>query len=322
MRVELTADIFAEPADPADRYDPHDLHALLRCFHDDRHEWVTSVEVVEAVRAYLPSRLPELADTYASIAEDAMVKAYAWTGTSQRQDVVRVGRADLADHTADLCRPAVVVVENSGSDAGFLTTVAHAFRHDRILTALARSWLEIHSAGGSGEVPRVAREHAARYRRLVRVVAVFDSDSLIPGQRTGNHDSADQLATANVAVHVLVRREAENYVPHRVLARIGRQREASRKLTLLKRLTPQQRAHIDMKYGFGKAKPAEVATQQELFGSLDPVVRRALYDGFGKNLLERFAEHREQLTEDDFTALGDEVVAELRRLLDLIASRI
>lgn len=321
MRVELTADIFTDPADPADRYDPNDLYALLRCFQD-RHEWVTSVEVVEAVRAYLPSRLPDLADTYASIAEDMMVKALAWTGTTQQREVVRVGRADLADHSADLCRPAVVVVENSGSDAGFLTTVAHAFRHERILTALTETWLEIHSAGGSGEVPKVAREHAARYRRLVRVVALLDSDSLIPGQRTGNHDSADQLATANVAVHVLVRREAENYVPHRVLARIGRQREASQKLTLLKRLTPQQRAHIDMKYGFGKAKPAEVTMQQELFGDLDRAVRRGLHEGFGKNLLERFAEHREQLTEDDFATLGDEVVTELRAMLDLIASRI
>ncbi|MEU8128730.1 hypothetical protein AB0B68_16065 [Micromonospora sp. NPDC049049] len=321
MRVELTADVFVDVGDPADQFDPTDLYVLLRCFPDRRHDWVTNYGVVAAVEAYLPKHLPDLADTYVALARDAMVQQ-AWTGTTQQRDLVRVGRADLADHSADLCRPAVLVVENSSSDGGFLHTVACALRHERVLTALERAWLEVHSAGGSGEVPRVAREHAVRYRRLVRVVALLDSDSLIPGQRTPNHDQAEKLAAEEIAVHVLALREAENYVPHRVLAGIGKPKQASQKLSLLRRLTPQQRGHLDMKTGLGKRKPEAVEKQKELFEGLDLAVQLGLHDGFGKNLLERLAEYREQLTERDFATLGDEVVAELRTMLDLIASRV
>lgn len=321
MRVELTADVFTDTDDPAGRYDPNDLYVLLRCFPDRRHDWVSSYEVVAAVETYLPKHLPELADTYLALARDAMVQQ-AWTGTTQQTDVVRVSRADLADHSADLCRPAVLVVENSSSDGGFLLTVAATLRHERVVTALEREWLEVHSAGGSGEVPRVAREHAVRYRRLIRVVALLDSDSLIPGQRTANHDHAAALDTEDITVHVLALREAENYVPHRVLAGIGRSRDASRKLSALKRLTPQQRGHLDIKYGLGSRKPPVVEQQRELFEGLDRAVQLGLHDGFGKNVLEHLAGHRGRLTEQDFAALGDEVVAELRTLLDKIASRI
>ncbi|WP_431904548.1 hypothetical protein [Micromonospora carbonacea] len=321
MRVELTADVFTDTDDPARRYDPNDLYVLLRCFPDRRHDWVTDLAVVAAVETYLPKHLPELADTYLALARDAMVQQ-AWTGTTQQGDVVRVGRADLADHSADLCRPAVLVVENSSSDGGFLHTVASALRHERVVTALERHWLEVHSAGGSGEVPKVAREHAVRYRRLIRVVALLDSDSLIPGQRTANHDQADKLAAEKITVHVLALREAENYVPHRVLAGIGRAKDASRRLTALKRLTPQQRGHLDIKNGLGSRKPSAVEKQRELFQDLDLAVQLGLRDGFGDNVLERLAEQRGRVTEQDFAALGDEVVAELRTLLDKIASRI
>ncbi|MEU6021349.1 hypothetical protein [Micromonospora sp. NPDC047134] len=322
MRVELSVDVFLA-IDDVDSYDPNDLHSLLRCFPDGRHDWVTNHEVVAAVAKHLPKCLPRLADTYVALARKGMVEQ-AWTGKTQLHDVVRVGLTDLADCSADLCRPAVLVVENSGSDGAFLTAVAHALRHERILTALKQSWLEVHSAGGSGEVVRVVREHVSRYRQLIRVVALLDSDSLIPQQRTGNHDRADELAGMDVKVHVLTRREAENYVPHRVLATIGKHKETSRKLSLLRRLTPQQRSHIDMKHGFTKAERSKAVRDQlqQLFHDLELEVRLGLHDGFGDDLLERLALWQEQLTERDFATLGEDVVDELRKLLDLVASRI
>ena len=322
MRVELTVEVFTDPDDESGthHYDPHDLYDLLRCFVHNRHDWVTNSLVVAAVEAFLPQHLPTLADTYVALARKAAV-GKDWTGTSQAGEVVRVGRADLGDYSADLCQPAVLVVENQHSDGFFLHAVAHVFGHERIITALRERWVEIHNGGGSSLV-KVAEAAAARYRRVVRVVALLDSDRLIPRQRTGSHDKADKLTKMKVAVHVLDRREAENYVPYRVLAQAGRRPVASRRLAFLKRLTQDQREHFDMKHGFKKVRPAVQAAQRDLFDALDLDVRLGLHDGFGQDLLQRMHNDRERLTEHDFAQLGDEVVAELRALLATLASRI
>lgn len=215
------------------------------------------------------------------------------------------------------------MVENQHSDGFFLHAVAHVFGHERIITALRERWVEIHNGGGSSLV-KVAEAAAARYRRVVRVVALLDSDRLIPRQRTGSHDKADKLTRMKVAVHVLDRREAENYVPYRVLAQVGRRPVASHRLALLKRLTQDQREHFDMKHGFKKVGPAPAvhAAQRDLFDALELDVRLGLHDGFGQDLLRHLHNDRERLTEHDFAQLGDEVVAELRALLATIASRI
>ena len=156
------------------------------------------------------------------------------------------------------------------------------------------------------------------------MIALLDSDRLIPRQRTGSHDKEDKLTGLDVAVHVLDRREAENYVPHRVLAQIGRRAVASRRLELFKRLTQDQREHFDMKHGFRKAgaPPAVLPAQRDLFDALDHDVRLGLHDGFGQDLLQRMHDDRESLTERDFAQLGDNVVGELRALLATIAGKI
>ncbi|MFC6020413.1 hypothetical protein ACFP2T_30115 [Plantactinospora solaniradicis] len=326
MRVELTSEVFSDIDDTTGPYSPQDLHhlyELLRCFGEERHEWVADETVVVAVRAFLPRHLPQFADTYADLAEDAVVAVDAWTGTSQSTDAVRVSRADLTDHAVDLCQRAVVVVENQESDGFFLEAVAHVLGHERMNRAIDKDWIEIANGGGSSLV-KVAEKAARRFRRVVRVVAVLDSDRLIPRQRTGSHDKADRLVGLRVAVHVLARREAENYVPYRVLAGVGRPADASARLRWFKQLTPEQRGHYDMKHGFSKVHKSTTATNafQELFPDLDQRTRSGLHDGFGTDLLERMHTHRDGLTEHDFAQLGADVVAELRALLATIAGRI
>lgn len=327
MRVELAPEIFRD-TDPhtAQPYHPQDLehlYDLLRCFTEGRHDWVADALVVVAVETFLPDHLPKLAGTYVALARKAAVTAQAWTGTSQHTDVVRVSRADLVEHAADLCQRAVLVVENQENDGYFLETIAYVLGEQRIIRAIEERWVDIENGGGS-DLVKVAMKAAGRFRRVVRVVAVLDSDRLIPRQRTGNHDKADKLQGMKVASHVLTRREAENYVPHRVLADIGRRGEASRRLTLLKRLTPEQRDHYDMKYGFRKVEKSAEALRayQELFDALDQDMRAGLHDGFGTDLLKRLHADRARLTEHDFAQLGQDVVAELRALLATIAGRI
>ncbi|WP_422771853.1 hypothetical protein ACN28C_01655 [Plantactinospora sp. WMMC1484] len=328
MRVELAPEIFADTDEHTGPYalsDLHRLYDLLRCFAEERHEWVVAdVAVVAAVRDFVPRHLPQLADTYVALAEDAAVAVNAWTGTTQATtDPIAVSRADLADYAEDLCQRAVIVVENQESDGYFLETVAYVLNHQRILTALRNRWVEIGHGGGS-DLVKAALAAGNRFRRVIRVVAVLDSDRLIPRQRTGSHDKATTLQELDIGVHVLVRREAENYVPDRVLAGIGQLAEASARLDRLKHLTPEQRGHYDMKHGFSRLhRSAEVTgAHQQLFPDLDHRTRSALHDGFGSDLLSRMYTYREALTEHDFARLGDGVVAELRELLATIAGKI
>ncbi|MDG4791838.1 hypothetical protein O7626_39170 [Micromonospora sp. WMMD1102] len=328
MRVELAPEVFADTDDRTGPYSLADLHRvydLLRCFAEERHEWVVAdVAVVAAVRDFVSSHLPKLAGTYTALAEDAAVAVNAWTGTTQATtEPVTVSRANLADYSDDLCQRAVIVVENQESDGHFLETVAYVLNHERILTAFRNRWVEIGHGGGS-DLMKAALAAGNRFRRVIRVVAVLDSDRLIPRQRTGSHDKARTLKELDIGVHVLVRREAENYVPDKVLAGVGKLAEASARLDRLKQLTPEQRGHYDMKHGFTKIHKSPDATRAhaELFPDLDHRTRSALHDGFGSDLLSRMHTCREALTEHDFAQLGPDVVAELRALLATIAGRI
>lgn len=323
MRVELAREVFQDDGAGAE-YDLHALISLLRCFVERRHEWVTNSGVVPAVAAFLRDNLSSLADTYVALARDAAVAAI-WTGTTQTGDIVRVSRADLDDYSHDLCQSAVLVVENQKSDGHFVTSIAHAFRSERVRVALERTWLVIENGGGSGTVVPVAREAAKRFRRLIRVSALLDSDRLIPKQRTQNHEKADVLAADGIVVHVLALREAENYAPYRVLGGIGRQPAASKRLRHFKQLDSDQRAHFDMKKGFTKPRsraPEVRAEQRTLFDGLDAAILVGLHHGFGDGILEHMHEIRESLSERDFAHLGAESVAELRSLLAKLAGTI
>lgn len=174
---------------------------------------------------------------------------------------------------------------------------------------------------------------AAEERRLfgseVRVVALLDSDRRRPLERTRAHEKAEDLQNLGILVHVLELREAENYVPNRVLSfviarsrDVQRKRDAKRKLEYVKRLSLTQRGYYDMKIGFRQKGDmfAIHSEQKELFDGLDDRIVRALGSGFGQDLLVTLERQCGSLTEEDFSKLGAGVVAELHKLLSMISS--
>jgi hypothetical protein len=244
VRVDLAADVF----DGVERLP--DLLALLRCFVVGRHDWVvTDPAVITAAQRYLGEHVPTSSESYVELARKGTVAA-AWRGGASVATVVRVTGAELEDLATDLEQPAVLVVENGTSDGCFVHGLVLVFKAADVQRALAERWLLVEHGGGETLV-EVVRSKVCLYRRQVRVAAILDSDRMLPGERTRAHDKAERLRERGVAVWVLTLREAENYVPNRVLGSIGRPSEASRKLNLLKRLTPEQRGHFDMKAGFG-----------------------------------------------------------------------
>lgn len=313
MRVDLDAEAFTD----ADALP--ELLNLMRCFASGRHDWLATPETDAAGAYYFTEHAPRLAGTFAALGRKGAV-AVAWQGTEDAIDAVRVTKADLADYAADLCRAAVLVLENQDSDGSFIRTVARVFRVERLEQALAEGWLELDHGGGDTLVS-VTKAQAAHFRRRPRVAALLDSDRLVPGEPTRAHAKADDLQQHGVVVHVLELREAENYVPFRVLHSVGKAGAASRRLDALKLLTPQQRGHIDMKTGFGPPTdpPIVPGRQKRLFDGVPMQVLLRLRGGFGKDLLKRMEAMRDRLHERDFTQLGEDVAEELRRMLATLA---
>jgi hypothetical protein len=286
MRISLAADVFTESTALTD------ILELFRAFTSGHHDLLVAESGSITVAAeYLGEHAPKLAQAYET----------------------------LANHSADLRRPAVFVVEDQESDGYFVKALCTVFRATRIQKALAEDWLQIEHGGGSGGVEKVAKVHANRFHLFKRVAALLDSDRLLPGQQTKAHKQAARLASDGVIVHVLEFREAENYVPNRVLAGTHNRSRASVKLAHLKRLTEQQRAHFDMKKGFA-ASGDILPVQQPLYASLGMRATQELRGGFGNDLLRRLEEDSAKLTERDFDGLGADVVPELRGLLDMLAS--
>ncbi|ROO83054.1 hypothetical protein EDD29_0543 [Actinocorallia herbida] len=319
MRVEVASDAFTTGGF-------EDVVTLMRYFTEDRHDWVVDPRQLPAIECFFSEHTPSRASTYTRFARKASVSARAWTSSRRREraDTISVTADSLADHTADLGRSAKVVVENGDADRSFLLAVARVFGRERVIAAERKSWLEFTHSGGGGELPKRARHEAAGFRLLRRVVFVFDGDRMTPNERSKHEKVAADLRKDAIEGHILIRREVENYIPTKVLAAVkGRQSALTTRISLLKSLIPEQRAHIDIKNGFAdkKTKQAVVpAAQAELFATLPPATVKGLREGFGEGLpqlLEREVEAG-NVKESDFAALGSEVCEELKALLALI----
>ena len=301
----------------------YSLQMLLRSFVEERHEWAADEAAVTAMAIYFEEKVPTLAPAVRSLGQKAIVDAVWSAGSVKAAGApVRVTDADLPELAEDLCRAAVLIVEDLINDGAFVRAVAKVFGNQRVLKALDKQWLVLRHAGGTGRFPAVVEAERAGFKVLLRIAVLADSDRLVPGQRTPMHDKADDFQAAGLAVHVLALREAENYLPGRVLAECGDRSTASSMLNALRRLTPQQRDHYDMKRGFGgRRRSAQIHSwQQSLFGSLDQRTLNTLRDGFGDGLLPIFERHSSSVTVADIAALGAHVEADLRALLSAIES--
>lgn len=314
MLVEFSPEVFKG----IDQLSP--IVAVLACVIKGRHDWSPDPLTLEAAKPYFKKHTPTMCSIYLELGRKGSVSA-AWRPPLNTKSV-HVKLDYLADVAEDLCRSAVLVVEDLRSDGCFIRAIAEVFRADRLLNALSHDWLEIWHGGGE-QLPVVAMAARHSFRREVRVVTFLDSDRWLPGQFTKAHDKAGNLQKSGILVHVLELREAENYVPNHILAASNarHRRDVARKMGHMKRLNPAQRGHYDMKTGF-RQKNGTVAVrkeQKELFDNLDEGTLRALGEGFGSDLLSKLEERCGKLTVSDFSKLGPGIEDELRELLSMIS---
>lgn len=110
-------------------------------------------------------------------------------------------------------QPLRVLLENQ-HDAVLVQLAALLATSDRLSLALRDGWIELDGCGGSGEVKNAVE----RIEPLQRAFILIDSDREEPD---GEHSTtaqkiSDASAARRLPVHVLERRELENYVPDEV----------------------------------------------------------------------------------------------------------
>ncbi|GAA0377234.1 hypothetical protein Acor_30650 [Acrocarpospora corrugata] len=314
MRVELSVDLF----DSSDHVE--DIAELMRLFGRGRRDWVISAVAVACAETYFRQHLPGLSPIYQEMAMKAAT-AQSWT-VDERPALLVTAQTAAAD-VADLRQAALLFVEDAISDRCFVLGLAHALDEADVVQAIEDGLLEIRHGGGKSRTFTLAAAELTRFARTHRVAALVDSDRMTPSERPGCEKSADSLRSRGGLVHVLMFREAENYVPNKVLAAIRPYRESSKKLVALKELTCEQRAHFDMKRGFPERRSGEPPVPKAhgtLYDGVSGQTIDRLRAGFGTDLTERLRREAEQggLAESHFLCLGEGVVPELRELLAML----
>lgn len=333
MRVEIPVHLF----DDDDCFEP--LLKLILFFRDTKHEWVLSPLDVDIVSGFFERNFSDArAQSYRRVVEKASMAGVTWASEQDRRPVLRIAKDTLEEDLGDLHRPAVLIVENSTYDWMFISAVAGLLGAEDVLRAEQSDLLDVRDGGGADGAVSQALHQVRRFGRTKRVTLVIDSDRFRPGERTKNHAGAEDVVREGGRTHVLEFRELENYVPNRVLARRRGPADMAKRLESLKKLTHEQRAHFDMKFGFrgkksspqtgmkprhaenprpGYSVPAQHGGLYEGVSEEDTVVLR---EGFGKDLSQFFLKEVEAggISEKDLDGLGPGATEELRSMLGKI----
>jgi hypothetical protein len=299
-----------------------------------RHEWVSrSVSVFESSWLAEPGRTTRRNT-------DMMKKIYRATTAPARRDRLTVIVQPVDSTPNALCpsrardcldAPLFIIVENEASDGAFLRAIAGAYGKTSILDAMERGFCVLDHAGGKGEVKkRVAAcrskpmpRTGKRLGDVARIFVLVDSDRLDPDKDPEElTEWIDDTAAENVGLHVLYKRDSENYLPVDVLPS---DKKRSRVRQAFLRLPPRLRDVYDMKIGFKVEadRPVVPPEQQQHFSPsrlARPADLNELCGGFGKSVGKRYGDDKwkRHLTEEAFEAVCETKPNELRDLLEAI----
>jgi hypothetical protein len=279
MRLETEPDVFHAG-------DPHNVMRLLEMIVMQQHDWRPSPGVALKALRFAEKHAP----IFSEFAEKAIIESAEPAPTAPA--TARVSAANLRQMVSDLRRPAVLVVENSIGDGGFVRSVAVALGDERVIEALRphNGWLRLGHGGGYGDMPEIAAHELSAFGMLARVAVLFDSDRTSRGGPSDRQKQLDKCVEAGIVeVRLLRWRAMENYVPFRVWEAVFAARPEH--VEDLRQVDVETRAYTKLKDWF-KSRGCQVP--KNVF--VDEVT----------------------LTQNDFAELGDEVVEELRELLAMI----
>lgn len=331
MKVKISAELLEDSRD----FDV--LDDIARHFQTGRHVWDIPARDIEAIEgsAWLLSEVEsragrrnrevfEKSAKFAVEQRGAQIDAGGEPASRCHTALLDISsNQELRPSLRELEQPARVFLEDGESDARFLTCVVRAYERAALGDALesTREWVVFEHCGGKTSIKRRVEDTLARSampgvsRR--RMLALLDSDRYYAAHESQGVTTARTITTCMIAVHMLRKREAENYIPVGRLAELDQQYQAASETFAA--LTTEQRDHFDMKNGFGLKQDKVVLSKHHrpLYESVPEVDKRALVGGFGKNCGRVFESDiaREEL--DEVCSVPDEQAA-ARELLGIV----
>ncbi|RYY52785.1 MAG: hypothetical protein EOO09_20325, partial [Chitinophagaceae bacterium] len=154
-----------------------------------------------------------------------------------------------------LDEPLYIVVENLTSDGAFIRRLFEIYRQvgGELKTALERNFLEFYPAGGKNEIIKTIKQLIARKSQpyTPRVIVFLDSDKRFPGQEDDYQliNIREFCVQFGIGLHVLYKREIENYLPDVVL-RNCLLKEHDEILNEFCTMSPDQKDFYDLEKGF------------------------------------------------------------------------
>ncbi len=271
-----------------------------------------------------------------AVAPSASAEAPSITITLSSGASIEDARFDL-DHAILLLRmPLGLLLEDRSSDLGFLLKLCPPTQRQHLRKAIEDGWVEVVHGGGLQSMRTVIDSltgHGAstiERLRLLRLWVIFDGDAdpRDRGRPSPQSEKLKQLCTGvqraaslpwPLGHHRLGRRSIENYLPERALrvwqeSARGRDKTERRQrvdaLCELRKAKPDAARQIDMKKGLlgDVLKPVrdEIGKQRRdlrdddldpLFRGLSDKTRKALKDGFGRDIAVLFSQDATHLEE-------------------------
>jgi hypothetical protein len=241
---------------------------------------------------------------------DAVARGFSLDGKEPSHHEVRVARRDdsvwsqptpsltIRDAIDLLQRPYRVLVESGFSDRAFLfccyTPRERAWLKERI----EREWVEIEHCGGILDLQKRAKILSKKRHMSMRCSALFDSDALRPGEPSAHSRNTKAACEPEIHHHQLERRAIENYLPRQALdiwIKLVYEPQRSARAASVEALfalrEAGQRAHFNMKEGFGgdARRAHEVGNLYDV--GLSVKARDALREGFGNDVATLYQEY-------------------------------
>lgn len=193
------------------------------------------------------------------------------------------GANNISTLIKSLSEPLFVIVEDVKSDRAFIISLTRIYKSasKRLRNALHKGWVKFEHAGGKTHVVKVIEgiflSKPSPYNP--RFYVVVDSDKLFEKQEYNKEilKITEFCFENNIPVHVLYKREIENYLPDIVLDK-RLPEELQDVLGAFKTLSSEQKDFYDLEKGFQDKKP-----EINLFETLSDASFNMLRVGFSRN---------------------------------------
>lgn len=247
------------------------LDRLLMLFESKQHEWY----IENAEEIFECSWAIQLSKRHQNILGEIIKKAFVKSANISKKEkvdrgivtIIPKGDCSLDNAIKFIDDPLYIIVENETSDSLFLNRLFEIYPDPGMELQNARklNHLVYYPAGGRNEtiktIANLSNKKQSPYKP--RIFVFIDSDKRYPGQPHDNvlQQIVDSCAANDFPLHILYKREIENYIPKEVLQKLI-PFSLSHITEEFCKLNPHQWDFFDLEKGFKNSQPLP---EDELF---------------------------------------------------------